>query len=172
MQAVQERTMRTTLDIAAIARDHYDVVFRFCAHRIGKDSAADAAQETFLTAQRALARFRGDSTLKTWLLGIANNECRRMARSRRLETPTIELTDAADNSPFEQAMVDRHSLQEALNKLSPEHREVVLLHEVEGLSYDEAAAVIGVPAGTVKSRLHHAFANLRRSLGDFEGGVR
>ena len=167
--------MRRALDIGEIAKQHYDLVYRFCARRVGIDAAQDAAQETFLTAQRVLRKFRGDSTLRTWLLGIANNECRRLARTRRLEAPSIQLQDWNDEStagnPAEM-IVDRHALSEALNKLSVEHREVVLLHEVEGLSYDEAAAVIGVPAGTVKSRLHHAFLNLRKSLQEYSGGVR
>lgn len=172
MQAVQEESMRRVLDIAEIAKQHYTLVYRFCARRVGVDAAQDAAQETFLTAQRVMKNFRGESTLRTWLLGIAHNECRRVSRNRSLHAPAIELVDAPDNAPFEQMVVDRHALSEALNKLSPEHREVVLLHEVEGLSYDEAAEIIGVPAGTVKSRLHHAFLNLRKSLQEYSGGVR
>ena len=165
--------MRRALDIGEIAKQHYDLVYRFCARRVGIDAAQDAAQDTFLTAQRVLRKFRGDSTLRTWLLGIANNECRRLSRNRRLETPSIQLQDWNDNAGGNPAemIVDRHALTEALNKLSSEHREVVLLHEVEGLSYDEAAAIIGVPAGTVKSRLHHAFLNLRKSLQEYSGGV-
>lgn len=172
MQVVQERSMGRGLDIGEIATQHYTAVYRFCARRVGIEAAADAAQETFLTAQDALRRYRGESSLRTWLLGIANNQCRRVARNRKLDAPCIELQDAPDGLLLEQSLVDRHTLQEALNRLSPEHREVVLLHEVEGLSYDEAAEVIGVPAGTVKSRLHHAFANLRRYLQDPEGGAR
>lgn len=156
--------MRCALDIGDIARRHYALVYRFCARRVGVEAAPDAAQDTFLTAQRALSRYRGDSTLSTWLLGIAHNECRRIARRRRLDPPTIDLEPPGQVSP-EGEIVDRHWLEVALNRLSPEHREVVLLHEVEGLSYEEAAAVLGVPAGTVKSRLHHAFQNLRRALG-------
>lgn len=171
MQAVQEESMRRALDISEIAKQHYALVYRFCARRVGVDAAQDAAQETFLTAQRVLRKFRGDSTLRTWLLGIAHNECRRVSRNRRLEAPCIELIEVPDDAPFEQMIVDRQALGEALNKLSPEHREVVLLHEVEGLSYDEAAEIIGVPAGTVKSRLHHAFLNLRKSLQEYSGGV-
>lgn len=159
-------------DIGEIARQHYALVYRFCARRVGLEAAQDAAQETFITAQRVLRKFRGDSSLRTWLLGIAHNECRRLCRSRRLDAPCVELQDVGDDAPFEQRIVDRQALGQALNKLSPEHREVVLLHEVEGLSYDEAAEIIGVPAGTVKSRLHHAFLNLRKSLQEYAGGVR
>lgn len=172
MQAVQERSMRQTLDIAEIARQHYTLVYRFCSRRVGLEVAQDAAQETFLTAQRVLKNYRGESALRTWLLGIAHNECRRLARSRRLESPTIELEEIRDASLYEDRILDRHTVAEALNRLSPEHREVVLLHEVEGLSYDEAAQVIGIPPGTVKSRLHHAFAQMRRSLQDRSGGER
>jgi RNA polymerase sigma-70 factor, ECF subfamily len=172
MQAVQEESMPQALDIGEVAKLHYVHVYRFCSRRVGPDAAQDAAQETFLTAQRALRNFRGESSLRTWLLGIAHNECRRICRVRKLESPAMVLQEARDDAPFEQMIVDRHALGEALNKLTPEHREVVLLHEVEGLSYDEAAAVIGVPAGTVKSRLHHAFLNLRKSLQEYSGGVR
>lgn len=173
MQAITDMgTSRDTHDIAAIAREHYDTVYRFCARRVGIDAAADTAQETFLTAQRALAKFRGASSISTWLLGIANNECRRMARKRRTEAPPIELVDQTDDARHEETIIDRHALRQALARLSREHREVVLLHEVEGLSYEEAALVMGVPVGTVKSRLHHAFANLRKSLAEYQEGAR
>jgi len=165
------KTGSGALDIADIAKQHYALVYRFCVRRVGAEPAQDAAQETFLTAQRALRRFRGESTLQTWLLGIAHNECRRLARNRRIEPASIELKEdfGYGETTFDETVLDRHALAAALNKLSPEHREVVLLHEVEGLSYDEAAGVIGVPAGTVKSRLHHAFLNLRRSLSEGPG---
>jgi len=165
-------TPRDYNDIAVIAREHYDLVYRFCARRVGVDAAADTAQETFLTAQRALSRFRGASSLTTWLLGIANNECRRMARKRRCEPPTLELTEYGSAEHHEETIINRHALSQALARLSAEHREVVLLHEVEGLSYDEAALVLNIPVGTVKSRLHHAFANLRKSLSDHHEGAR
>lgn len=172
--------MRPALDIAEVAKQHYTLVYRFCVRRIGVEAAQDAAQETFFTAQRVMRNFRGESSLRTWLLGIAHNECRRIGRSRRIEAPCIELREdfgsrmsdiESGQTSIENTIVDRQTLSEALNRLSPEHREVVLLHEVEGLSYDEAAAVIGVPAGTVKSRLHFAFLNLRKSLQEYSGGV-
>ncbi len=152
-------------DITEIARHHYDAVFRFCARRVGVDRAADVSQETFLTAQRALHRFRGDSNLRTWLFGIAHNECRRMSRRQRCEPLLLDMDpERPANAETEDSILDRHALSLALAKLSPEHREVVMLHEVEGLTYEEAATVLGVPTGTVKSRLHHAFLQLRRTL--------
>ena len=153
------------LDMATIARRHYDAVFRFCARRVGYDRAADASQETFLTAQRVLHKFRGESNLSTWLFGIAHNECRRSSRRQQLEPMLLEIDpERPAEQRSEETIVNRHALHQALSKLSPEHREVVILHEIEGLTYEEAATILSVPVGTVKSRLHHAFQQLRRSI--------
>jgi RNA polymerase sigma-70 factor (ECF subfamily) len=167
-------------EMARLVDQHYDAVYRFCARRLGPDHAQDAAQETFLTVQKRIGSFRGDSGLGTWLFGIAHNHCRNIARRRRIE-PMGDWWDSSQvagsgsrdaNAPGPEAqtcdpadvLIDRQVLRDALAALSPDHREVVLLHEVEGLSYREAAEVIGVPEGTVKSRLHHAFLNLRRAV--------
>lgn len=64
----------------------------------------------------------------------------------------------------EGGLIDRQALRAAMQTLTAEHREVVLLHEVDGLTYEEAAKVLGIPVGTVKSRLHHAFLRLRATL--------
>lgn len=167
--------------MARIVDRHYDAVFRFCARRIGVDLAEDAAQETFLTAQRKLKSFQGASSLSTWLFGIAHNHCRNLARKRKTEMlgawVSLEGFDAASDPHlngvvdrggsgphFESQLIDREALRVALSSLSADHREVVVLHEVDGLTYEEAAEVIGVPVGTVKSRLHHAFLKLRDAL--------
>jgi RNA polymerase sigma-70 factor (ECF subfamily) len=158
------------LAIGTIAREHYDSVFRFCARRVGIDRAADAAQETFVTAQRVLPKFRGESAVSTWLFGIAHNECRRICRKERIMPVTVDL-DHADCGvgDGERQLVDRQALTEAMLLLSDSHREVVVMHELDGLTYDEAAAILGIPVGTVKSRLHHAFLQLRKSLTAGEG---
>lgn len=159
--------------MATIARQHYDAVFRFCARRVGPDRAADVSQETFLTAQRVLHKFRGESSLTTWLFGIAHNECRRERRRSVAEPlPLVVDLEIVANVQGESDIVDRHALNQALSKLSAEHREVVLLHEIEGLTYEEAAAILQVPVGTVKSRLHHAFQQMRRALFSTEEAAR
>jgi RNA polymerase sigma-70 factor (ECF subfamily) len=165
--------------MAHLVDEHYDAVYRFCARRIGPDHAQDAAQETFLTAQKRIGSFAQASSLSTWLFGIAHNHCRNFARKRKMETlvsdtwladrdsngDTSPATDHASHiTNHEQTLVDREALRQALSTLSSDHREVVLLHEVEGLTYEEAATVLGIPVGTVKSRLHHAFQNLRIAL--------
>lgn len=166
--------------LGSLVREHYARVYRFCARRIGEDWAPDAAQETFVTMQRSLKRFAGASAFETWLLGIAHNQCRTLARKRRLAPlqleawiadPTSQGNEPELGSPLKtegsyQAVIDRESLRCALSKLSEEHREVVLLHEVEGLRYSEIAEILGVPEGTVKSRLHHAFLNMRGMLSE------
>ena len=153
------------LDLGNIVRQHYDAVFRFCARRVGQDRAADVAQETFLTAQKVLHKFRGESSVTTWLFGIAHNECRRQIRSQTHTAIAWSLLpDVMGADSREQQIVDREALTQALNRLSDEHREIVILHELDGLTYEEAAVILKIPVGTVKSRLHHAFQQLRRSL--------
>jgi RNA polymerase sigma-70 factor (ECF subfamily) len=172
--------------LGRLVDSHYDAVYRFCARRIGPEHAKDAAQETFLTAQKRLQSFQGDSSVGTWLFGIAHNHCRNIARKKKMEATqnwlAVGSEQLAEESSItanrqlptansENNLIDRHSLREALNALSAEHREVVLLHEVEGLTYVEAAKVLGVPEGTVKSRLHHAFLNLRRAMAPTSSGL-
>jgi RNA polymerase sigma-70 factor (ECF subfamily) len=173
MHLTREVTARqASLDMHQIARDHYDAVYRFCARRVGPDRAADVAQETFLTTQKSLPRFRGESSIRTWVFGIALNECRRSCRKRGIEGASLEFAiDQAADGQSDGTIVDRELLRQALSNLSEDHREVVLLHEMEGLTYEEVAAVLEVPVGTVKSRLHHAFANLRRSMAGKEEGA-
>lgn len=155
--------------MASIAREHYEGVYRFCARRVGVERAADVAQETFLTAQKALKNYRGESSLSTWLFGIAHNECRRIYRQARATPVTVELDPARCGvDRTEGDVLNREALRSALAGLSAEHREVVMMHEIEGLTYDEIATIVGVPAGTVKSRLHHAFLNLRKEMATTE----
>lgn len=153
--------------LGELVREHYARVFRFCSYRLGDELGQDAAQETFVSMQRTLKRFQGRSSFSTWLLGIAHNQCRTLARKRRLDPCPLE----AWHDPTVEAgegVVDREALKQALAQLTQEHREVVLMHEVDGLRYAEIAELLGVPEGTVKSRLHHAFLNLRRTMAPLE----
>lgn len=156
---------REALDIREIAREHYDAVYRFCARRVGPERAADAAQETFLTVQRIIVKFRGESSIRTWLFGVALNECRRTLRRQGIAcAPLDHALNVSSDGCSEDQIVNREVLRRVLEELSEEHREVVMLHELEGLTYEEAGEVLGIPTGTVKSRLHHAFLNMRRAL--------
>ncbi len=152
--------------LGLLVREHYPRVYRFCARRLGDDWAEDAAQETFVTMQRSLKRYQERSSFETWLLGIAHNHCRNLSRKRRMDPSQLDAWMEQQAQTVEDPIFDRESLRCALAKLSEEHREVVMLHEVEGLKYGEIGEILGIPEGTVKSRLHHAFMNLRRLLCD------
>ena len=150
--------------LGELVAEHYPRVYRFCARRVGDDLGQDAAQETFITMQRTIGGFEGRSSFETWLLGVANNHCRNISRKRMRDPMSLDEAFEAPTRGHDDHVAANESLRCALSKLSPEHREVVLLHEVEGLTYAEVASIAGVPEGTVKSRLYHAFRNLREIM--------
>lgn len=132
--------------------------------------AEDVLQETWTGVYKALKRFEGRSSVRTWLTRILTTQVALWRRKRRggvlsLQSPQLE----AENLPHRQPSASRHAdwqsdLEAALQKLSPDHREVVVLREIQGLSYDEIALSLAVPRGTVESRLHRARAELRKLL--------
>lgn len=146
------------------------------------EEAADLTQDTFLKALRSLGGFRGDSGLKTWLFRIAINESRNRFRwwKRRRKDATISLDAVmgtgertvsdtlADSgqSPEDTALANEreYALQAALLDLADVYREAVILCDIEGLSYEETAAALGVGIGTVKSRISRGREELRRRL--------
>lgn len=169
----------------ALVRRREADVYRLCLRMLGdRDDAMDAAQDTFLRVYRALPRFRGEATFRTWVLGIAINVCRSklVSRERRQRQRSVslqhedpasgdevvhDLTDAAPG-PEQRAFAAelRTALAAGLRRLSPEHREILLLHEMTRLEYEEIAAALGVRLGTVKSRMARARAALRAAIGE------
>lgn len=127
-------------------------VWRF-AHHFTRDRALaeDVTQETFLRAFRFLGSFRGDAKFTSWLFRIARNCAMDAIRARRAHLEREPPPPAGPSDP--QARLE---LRTALDAVSDEHREPFLLIEVFGLSYREAADVLGVRVGTVKSRMHRA----------------
>lgn len=127
-----------------------------------------------MTALRAVINFRGESEAKTWLLGIAHNECRRVSRRDKISELAVEIDpETVVKASEETRWIDRSVLTAALHELSSEHREAVVMKEVDGLTYEEIGLILGVPAGTVKSRVHFGMMKLRESLRDTltEAGV-
>lgn len=129
-------------------------VWRFVRHLLGDDeAAADVTQETFVRVHRSLARFRFDSRFSTWLFRIARNasvdEQRRMARRQRIVAAVARPEASGDGALGAE-------LKAALATLSPRLREAFVLVEVFGLKYQDAAEVLDVPDGTVKSRVFRA----------------
>ncbi len=162
---------------------HERAVWSVARRLLGHDEEAmDAAQDTFLRVFRALPRFRGEATFRTWVIGIAINVCRNRRSSaewrRRRVTDELALADSASGRSIERPLPDpapgpeaaahagelRAALERALASLTVEHREIVVLREVEGLDYDELARALGCRVGTVRSRLARARAALRAAL--------
>lgn len=143
-------------------------------YAINPADAEDLTQEIFLGLYRSIASFRGGSALSTWVYRVALNHCLKYGERRRLAgAPYDEALQAApsgcDTDPAGRALAAelRARVDTAIAGLSPEHRDVVLLHELQELTYGECAEILRVPVGTVKSRLHYAFRALRGSLADY-----
>lgn len=153
----------------------------FAAALIGDPGAAeDVAQEAFVRAWRGLARFRGESSFKTWLYRIATNVARTHLerRSRQARVVSRSLDDegqspAAGEVPSaapdaEASLVTRETIDRALGELPEELRLALVLRDVEGLEYKEIADLTGAPMGTVESRIFRARRRLRTLLGSIE----
>lgn len=126
--------------------------------------AEDLVQETFAAAARG--RFRGDSALRTWLVRILVRRAsmwRRRRRRRREQSGWLSVPDTrVRNEPGSETAEARLDLATMLASLSPDHRAVIVLRELQGMTYEEMASVLGVPRGTVESRLHRARDQLRK----------
>ncbi|MBI2162304.1 MAG: sigma-70 family RNA polymerase sigma factor [Candidatus Rokubacteria bacterium] len=142
------------------------------------EEALDAAQEAFIRAYQALPRFRGQSAFYTWLFRITMNVAadrvrQRAARGRAFGTERVEeeewdrtLVDPSEAPDASAARAEeRRRIQRALESLPEHHRAIIMLSDLEGLSYREIAEVLGIPMGTVMSRLHNARKRLRQALG-------
>ncbi|NLO91776.1 MAG: RNA polymerase sigma factor [Elusimicrobia bacterium] len=145
-------------------------VYYFCLAILKNgEQAEDAAQEALLKVLSSLVSFKGKSAFGSWVYSVASNHCLDLARknSRRRETSLEELSlsgfEPCDGSDSEAAAA-RHSLEAALAELSEEHRTVINLRELAGMSYGEIAAATSCSEGTVKSRLFRAREELRRVL--------
>jgi RNA polymerase sigma-70 factor (ECF subfamily) len=158
----------------AIVR-HYDPGLRALAYRLLGDTQRmdDALQNAYTRAFRSLPRFRGDSKLSTWLYRIAYNACLdELHSSRRIvHLPLETLDERADPAQaLGETVAGRDDLALALAALSPNDRAAVLMVDAQGFAYRDAAEAIGVPEGTIASRLNRARAILRAALeGRVEG---
>ena len=161
-----------------LVRRHRDGIYRFVRWHLGAagSEAEDVTQDVLIEVYRSLPRYEGRSRLETWILGLAYNRCRltwRGSRSAQRVSVAAEATDdvfrtVADATADLDALLARREVQakvrSAIERLGPEHRDVVLLREVEGLSYGEIANVLRIPVGTVRSRLHNARVDLGTCL--------
>ncbi len=143
-----------------------------------REDAYDAAQEAFLKIYRSLDTFRGNSSVSTWIYRITANVCTDMLRKRQRsvqiipideepdeDKPRMELRDESPTPEEHAELSERQAaLRQALSELGYEYRQIITLYDMEGLSYEEIAAALGCPTGTVKSRLSRARAALKKNL--------
>ena len=148
---------------AELVRRHQDAVFRFVLRMVGsRDEALDLTQDAFVRAWQALPQWQPEAQFRTWLFRIASNAALDALRRRRMVTfePLGETFEVAAGDPDPEKRLELKqrvaALGASLARLSAEHREILLLREVENLSYGEIGAVLGLSEGTVKSRLARA----------------
>lgn len=158
-----------------LVRAYQHRVFAVALRMLGNaGEAEEIAQEVFLRAHRALAEFRGDAKLSTWLYTIASRLClNRLGSGERSATLSGEerLMRLRHEAGGPDAMLEQTELEAALHRaiaeLPDERRIVVVLRDLEGLSYEEIAAALELPTGTVRSRLHRARLDLKDKLERF-----
>lgn len=153
--------------------NHERQLYRFGLRMCGSEEAArDVLQQTLLTAFRGIRGFRGEASLSTWLYQIARSFCLKSRRLRGGEPATFEPLEAAARLPGAEASPEAaahakqlgQALQAAISALPETAREVLVLRDVEGLSAEEAAEVLGLQVPALKSRLHRARMEVRRNL--------
>lgn len=175
-----------------LVETYQDRVFSLVLRMMGdRQEAEDIAQEVFFSVYRAMGRFRGDARLYTWIYRIAINACKsriKYLRGRQLhqqqsiddapqdtESTQIHAARSVQSAvPGPEAMMQGNRLQQAiareLSNLDPEHRQVLVLRDIQGLSYEDIAKITSLAEGTVKSRLHRARvalkSRLKRELGE------
>ena len=141
-------------------------VYAVCYHMMGcREDAQDCAQETMLRAFKAFGSFRRDASFSTWITRIAMNVCTDALRKRRPVTSLDAMRDDTnfdlpDAGPTAYAQLEQKErvrlLREGLDELPEEMRQIIVLRDMRGMSYEEIAAVLEVPLGTVKSRVNRA----------------
>ena len=150
--------------------EHQNAALRLALRLLSGDrgAAEDVVQEAFIRAFKALGRFRGDASLKTWFNQILVRECYRYLRSpwrRWFAGERIEEDDLPGRAPAADPGLERR-IEEALSNLSAHQRTVFVLVHLEGYSITEAAELMGRSPGTLKSHLHRALNSPRRELGE------
>jgi RNA polymerase sigma-70 factor, ECF subfamily len=179
LRARDERAFRDLVE------QYQDRVFSLILRMIGsREEAEDVAQEVFVTVFKSIEQFRGDAKLSTWLYRVAINHCKNRVKylARRHDRSTGALDEVAERvaaaqggSPIASGEIARPDralegaelgrlVQAAIASLEEDHRLVVVLRDIEELSYEDICAITGLPEGTVKSRLHRARLALKEKL--------
>ena len=158
-----------------LIRQYEKKVYSLCARMCGNaEDAEEAAQDAFLALWRGIDRFRQESSLSTWIYRLASNACIDLMRRKKKGAGSVSLddeelfVDAVDLAPQPHEEAERREtqrlLQEGLLSLPAEYRSILLLREIEGLSYSEISAALDLELGTVKSRISRGRTLLRNFL--------
>lgn len=160
---------------AALIERHERRVYNIALRMTGREEdARDATQDAFLTVLRKLSSFRGEAAFTTWLHRVTVNACYDLLRKRQRapllergdDLPAVEPPPAPDPADASDLSID---VQRALMRVPEDFRAVMILHDVHDLRQEEVASILGVPVGTVKSRLHRGRVALARAMGLSEG---
>lgn len=161
---------------------HQRRVLNFMYRMVGeREAAEDLTQEVFLKVYEALPRFRKAAAFSTWLFRIAHNHCLNALRGKGREIPVTALENdpsnanpiarLADPAASPEGTLEQRELsavvQEKLGELTPDHRAVLVLSDIQGLSYDDVASTLNLEGGTVRSRIHRARMELKEKLRDY-----
>ena len=167
-------------------RPVFSLIFRMVRDR---ELAEDLSQDTFVKVLNHIDRYRPEFKLSSWLFKIANNVAIDHLRRRQLDTvsmsgsPHAETTEAIEATSFDivaqqESALDEmearelgSAIEQAIARLRPEYRSCIMLRHVEGRSYEEIAATLDLPLGTVKTYIHRARHELRRALGHLREGA-
>lgn len=167
---------------SSLLQRHQRRILNFIYRMVGERGfAEDLTQEVFLKAYEALPRFRGEAAFGTWLFRIAHNHCLNALRRKGREIAVTALAKEPSNgnplaqlpdpsAPVDERMEQRELhvvVQAKLAELTPEHRAVLVLRDIQGLSYDEIASALNLEGGTVRSRIHRARMELKEKIRNY-----
>ncbi len=179
---IERAQARDTEAFDQIVHRYADRLYNYVVRMLGNaQDAEDVVQEVFLRAYQALPSFDGRASLSTWLFRIATNLCidHRRKQSRRVQTVSIHRDEANEDelgewdfpdtqtpNPLEHALNQelQQVVEQAIAELSPKLKTVLLLYDVEELSYEEISQVLNIPMGTVKSRLNLARTQVQKRV--------
>ncbi|MGB7950384.1 MAG: sigma-70 family RNA polymerase sigma factor [Candidatus Binatia bacterium] len=159
-----------------LVRRHQKAVFNLVYRLLGDyDEAAEVAQEVFLSAFKSIQQFRGDANFSTWLYRIGFNHAstrRKNLNSTQKRQIPLEGTEMIADGPVDPAKSLEHKeiqqrVQQALDGLDPQDARIILLRDLQDVSYEEIAEILDIPIGTVKSRLHRARQALKTMLAPY-----
>jgi RNA polymerase sigma-70 factor (ECF subfamily) len=164
--------------VAKYQRKIYNLAFRFVGDN---EEANDLAQEIFTAAYQNLSKFRGDAKFSTWLFQIASNRGKNRFKYLKRrgyfvsrggtgnddDKDSLHREVPDDSRSPEELLASKQMqriVQDAIDELEPDHKEIVILRDIEGLSYEEIATILNLPEGTTKSRLHRARMVVKEKL--------